>query len=62
MPVLDIYAKQGIAAQNVALVAALKRAGNLRVTGVEIDSDHAFADHRIKLAETVAEWLAALPR
>lgn len=62
MPVLDIYARHGIAADNVALVAALKRAGNLRVTGVEIDSDHAFADHRIKLAQAVADWLAALPR
>lgn len=62
MPVLDIYARHGIAADNVALVAALKRAGNLRVTGVEIDSDHAFADHRIKVAQAVADWLAALPR
>ena len=62
MPVLDIYAKQGIAAHNVALVAALKRAGNLRVTGIEFDSDHAFADHRIKLAQTIADWLGALPR
>ena len=62
MPVLDIYAKHGITADNVALVAALKRAGNLRVTGIEFDSDHAFADQRIKLAETVASWLAVLPR
>ena len=62
MPVLDIYATQGIAAQNVALIAALKRAGNLRVKGVEIDSDHSFADHRIKLAETVAAWLDTLRR
>lgn len=62
MPVLDIYAKHGGAEENVALVGALKRAGNLRVKAVEIDSDHAFADHRIKLAETIAAWLEALPR
>ena len=62
MPVLDIYAKHGGRDENAALVDALKRAGNLRVTAVEFDSDHAFADHRIKLAETVATWLAALRR
>lgn len=62
MPVLDVYAKHGGAAQNVALVGALKGAGNLRVTAVEIDSDHVFADHRIKLAEAIASWLATLPR
>lgn len=62
MPVLSIYAKHGGAADNVEFVTALKRAGNLRVTGVELDTDHAFADHRIELAQKVADWLAALPR
>lgn len=62
MPVLSIYAKHGGAAENVEFVTALKRAGNLRVTGLELDSDHAFADHRIELARTIADWLAALPQ
>jgi pimeloyl-ACP methyl ester carboxylesterase len=62
LPVLSIYATHGDVADNVELVERLKRAGNLRVTGVELDSDHAFADHRIKLAQTVADWLAALPK
>ena len=62
MPVLDIYARHGIRDQNVALVAALQRAGNLRVTGIELDSDHGFADHRIVLAQRIAAWLEALPR
>lgn len=61
MPILDIHATHGIRDMNVALVAGFKKAGNQRVTGVEIDSDHSFADHRIKLAETVAEWLQGLP-
>lgn len=62
MPVLDIYATLGIRDQNVALVAALKRAGNLRVTAVELNSDHGFADHRIVLAQRIAAWLKTLPR
>jgi pimeloyl-ACP methyl ester carboxylesterase len=60
-PVLNIYATAGIMAQNVALVDALRRAGNLRVKAVGFDSDHGFADHRIKLAQTVADWLGSLP-
>ena len=59
---LSIYAKHGGAADNVELVEAHKRAGNLRVSAMEMDSDHAFADHRIKLSQTVADWLAALPQ
>ena len=62
MPVLNIYATLGNAADNAELAAALKRAGNLRVTAVELDSDHAFADQRIKLSQVTADWLAALQR
>jgi pimeloyl-ACP methyl ester carboxylesterase len=61
LPVLSIYATHGGAGDNVELVEALKRAGNVRVGGIEMDSDHAFADHRIKLAQVIADWLSALP-
>lgn len=61
MPILDVYATHGIRDMNAALVAGFKKAGNQRVMGVEFDTDHSFADHRIKLAETVALWLQSLP-
>lgn len=61
MPVLDIGAKHGIKDANVAFVAALKAAGNARVTGVTLDSDHSFSDHRITLSGAVVDWLVKLP-
>ncbi|MEO6433189.1 MAG: alpha/beta fold hydrolase [Sphingomicrobium sp.] len=62
MPILEIYATHGGRAANMALVAALKRAGNRRVTAIELNSDHPFADHRIALSKAVAAWLKTLPR
>jgi pimeloyl-ACP methyl ester carboxylesterase len=61
MPILDIYAAHGIRDDNVALVAGFKKSGNQHVTGIEMDTDHGFADHRIALSQAIAEWLAALP-
>lgn len=61
MPVLNIGAKYGIGADNEAWVAALKAAGNAQVTGITLDSDHSFADHRIALAGAVVDWLQKLP-
>jgi pimeloyl-ACP methyl ester carboxylesterase len=61
MPILDVYATHGIRDPNAALVAGYKKAGNQRVTGIEMDTDHGFADHRIALAQAIADWLSALP-
>jgi len=61
MPILDVYAKHGIREMNAALVDGFKKSGNERVTGIEMDTDHGFADHRIALAEAVAAWLSSLP-
>jgi pimeloyl-ACP methyl ester carboxylesterase len=61
MPIIDVYATHGIGGKNAALVDALKKTGNQRVTGVEMDTDHGFSDHRIALAQAIADWLAALP-
>lgn len=60
MPVLSIYAAHGIKADNEAVVAALRAQPGARVQAVEMDSDHAFADHRIVLAAEVVRWLHAL--
>lgn len=62
-PVLVVYASKGIKADNVELVQALRKSGGKRVTDVEVDSDHSFADSRIRLASVVVQWLEKnLPR
>ena len=60
LPVLSVYAAHGIAADNKAVVAALRAQPGARVQALEMDSDHAFADHRIALAAEVVRWLHAL--
>jgi len=60
-PILSIAALGGGFEENRALTAAFRKHGNQRVTALELDSDHGFADHRIALARAVADWLAQLP-
>ena len=62
LPILTVTATHGGAVENRPVTAALRTAGNRRVTAVELDTDHAFADHRIKLQSTVVRWLQALGR
>lgn len=57
IPTLVIYASKGIKADNVKLVQALRKSGGKRVTDIEINSDHSFADSRIRLASDVVQWL-----
>jgi pimeloyl-ACP methyl ester carboxylesterase len=59
-PILTVFATFGEASENRPLAAALRKAGNRRVTAVEIASDHSFADHRIALAQAVIGWLDRL--
>jgi pimeloyl-ACP methyl ester carboxylesterase len=58
VPLLTVYATHGGAEDNRAMAAALRQAG-ARVTAVELDSDHAFADSRIRLAVETVAWLQA---
>jgi len=60
LPVLSVYAAHGIKADNEAVVAVLRAQPGARVEALEMDSDHAFADHRIALASEVVRWLHAL--
>jgi pimeloyl-ACP methyl ester carboxylesterase len=71
LPLLTVYATHGGAAENKALAAEIARACPVRsgwpgcrdrFKAVEIDSDHAFADARIRLASEVVGWLQALQR
>jgi pimeloyl-ACP methyl ester carboxylesterase len=61
LPILTVTAKYGAAEENGPTTAALRRAGNRRLTAIEMNSDHPFADHRIALAAAVVRWLDALP-
>lgn len=61
LPILTVTAKFGGAEENRPTTAALRKAGNQRVTAIELNSDHPFADHRIALAQVVVGWLNRLP-
>jgi pimeloyl-ACP methyl ester carboxylesterase len=60
-PLLTVYATHGGAAENRAFADRLRRRPGTRVTAVEINSDHSFADSRIRLANEVVQWLGTLP-
>ena len=60
-PVLTIYARKGIRAENAKFAQALRQSGADRLKEVEIDSDHSFTDSRIRLASEVVRWLHDLP-
>ena len=47
--------------QNRKLAEAVTAAGG-KVTGITIESDHSFQDHRIALAGIVVDWLDKLPK
>jgi len=56
-PVLVIGAAHGGGAASQALTEAIRAQGKGKVSGLTIDSDHSFADHRIALAAAVVGWL-----
>ncbi len=67
--VLTVYATHGGAAENRTFAQRLASACAGRadascptLTAVELATDHAFADHRIALAQLVVRWLEALDR
>jgi pimeloyl-ACP methyl ester carboxylesterase len=62
VPVLMVSARAGLASEDRAVRDALIAHGNRRVTAVELDTDHSFSDHRLKLAEIVGDWLSRLRR
>src|SRR5438105_1643802 len=61
IPILTVTARFGGAIPNRAVTSALRRAGNRRLTAIEMNTDHPFADHRIALAKAVVGWLRSLP-
>ena len=60
-PLLVIGASKAGGVENGKLAEAVTAAGG-KVTGVTIESDHSFQDHRIALAGMVVDWLDKLPK
>ena len=50
LPILNISATHALGPVNHQLDEALRRAGNSRVTEIQVDTDHSFSDHRKALA------------
>jgi pimeloyl-ACP methyl ester carboxylesterase len=61
LPILNISATHALGPVNHQLDEALRRAGNSRVTEIQVDTDHSFSDHRMALAAAVTDWLQSLP-
>jgi acetyl esterase/lipase len=60
-PVLILESKDRNTDDNRAMAAALRTAGNTRVTEKYTETDHSFSDRRIALQMAVLEWLQSLP-
>jgi pimeloyl-ACP methyl ester carboxylesterase len=59
VPVLMLTARYGIGDRDRPVTDAMKSAG-ARVTAMQMDTDHSFADHRIALSDAVVSWLEHL--
>jgi pimeloyl-ACP methyl ester carboxylesterase len=60
-PALIVTSDDGLTPANDAFAAALRKAGNQRVTTLHLPTDHAYSDQRTALAVAVLSWLVALP-
>ncbi|MEO6798461.1 MAG: alpha/beta fold hydrolase [Rhodanobacter sp.] len=59
---LMVTSDDGLAADNQAFAAALRKAGDRHVTTVHLATDHAYSDRRVELSAAVLHWLATLPK
>ncbi|GJG85189.1 hypothetical protein tb265_03700 [Gemmatimonadetes bacterium T265] len=62
VPLLVLTSDDGLAPPADALAAALRAAGNARVTTRHVATDHAWSDRRIALEAAVIDWLRTLAR
>ncbi len=58
---LIVTSDDGLAAENQAFAADLRRAGDIHVTTTHLPTDHAYSDQRTELSHAVLQWLATLP-
>ncbi|MFZ0633998.1 MAG: alpha/beta fold hydrolase [Candidatus Acidiferrales bacterium] len=59
-PILVVTSDDGLASTNSALVDALKKAGDAKVTAIHMATDHSYSDHRIALETAVLTWLESV--
>jgi pimeloyl-ACP methyl ester carboxylesterase len=59
-PALIITSDDGLTNANDAFAAALRKAGDTRVTTLHLPTDHAYSDQRTALSAAVLKWLATL--
>ncbi len=59
-PALIVTSDDGLAPANDAFAAALRKAGNERLTTLHLPTDHSYSDQRSALSTTVLQWLAKL--
>jgi pimeloyl-ACP methyl ester carboxylesterase len=59
-PVLIVTSNDGFAPGNVTFAAALRHAGNDRITTLYLPTDHSYSDQRIALSTAVLKWLGSL--
>lgn len=59
-PVLIVTSDDGYAPLNDAFTAALRKAGNNRVTTTHFATDHAYSDKRLELSAAVRKWLQSI--
>ena len=61
-PLLVLTSDDGNGPRAEALVAAVRAAGNSRVTSIHVATDHTWSDKRIALETAVINWLQSLTR
>jgi pimeloyl-ACP methyl ester carboxylesterase len=59
-PALVVTSDDGLAPGNDAFAAALRAAGDSRVTTPHLPTDHSYSDQRTELSNGVLRWLATL--
>lgn len=62
MPLLVITSNDGLAPSNDALVAALRKLGNTKITTAHFPTDHSYSDQRIAMESAVIDWLQKMVR
>ncbi|HYL82840.1 MAG TPA: alpha/beta hydrolase [Candidatus Angelobacter sp.] len=61
-PTLVLEADDRNTSDNQALVEALRKAGNTKVTEQHMRTDHPFSDHRIAMQAAIVNWLDAITK
>lgn len=61
-PIFVLEADDRNTSDNQALVEALRKAGNTKVTEQHMHTDHPFSDHRIAMQAAIVDWLDSISK